>query len=189
MINRALCVFLEKQYGPDVWDSILLISNLRKSDVLNISDHPRNLRRLLASASRHLCMTPSELLEDFGAWLVRLENVRRLLRFSGPEFTDFIYSLEDLPARAALIVSDVPDIRINVTLISNNEFEIKAVNMPAAWFSTMVGAVRGMADDYGVLTVITSSEGALKVRIAASKFGENRIFSLLEMLSGRKSAG
>jgi hypothetical protein len=59
------------------------------------------------SGPRWMCSTsiPTRLLEDIGTYLVTdpaLEPLRRLLRFGGDTFAEFLGSLEELPDRARL---------------------------------------------------------------------------------------
>jgi hypothetical protein len=62
---------------------------------------------------------PNTLLEDIGTYLVTdpaLEPLRRLLRFGGGTFAEFLVSLEELPDRARLAMPEVeaPEITLEV---------------------------------------------------------------------------
>ena len=75
--------------------------------------------RLIAASAGRLAKPEAELLEDFGAWLARTEPIRRLLRFSGADFADFILTLEELPGRVRMIVPDLEMPRIAVTALGD----------------------------------------------------------------------
>lgn len=58
---------------------------------------------VLAALGVVLDRPQQDILEDIGTYLVshpKVEPLRRLLRFGGPTFTEFLHSLDDLPARA-----------------------------------------------------------------------------------------
>ncbi|MEY8842843.1 heme NO-binding domain-containing protein, partial [Cribrihabitans sp. XS_ASV171] len=66
--------------------------------------------RLLEEICRELGRPQEEVLEDLGTYLVSnpsTEALRRLLRFGGVSYLEFLHSLDDLSDRARLAVSDL----------------------------------------------------------------------------------
>ena len=102
-------------------------------------------------------MPPDTLLEDMGTFVVsgpHGERVRRLLRFGGVGFRDFLHSLEELPARARLALPDLQLPDMVLTEIGEAEFTL-ALGAPfdGAGY-VMIGLLRAMADDYGALALL-----------------------------------
>ena len=83
-----------------------------------------------------------------------MNPLRRLLRFGGVTFTDFLYSLDELQGRSVLAV---PDLEMPVLSITCNAEDSFALTCGPGWPGlghVMLGVLRAMADDYGVLAVL-----------------------------------
>ena len=124
-----------------------------------------------------MAKSQAEMFEDIGAWLTRLEPIRRLLRFSGRDFRDFLLGLEELPGRAHLVLPHlaVPDLvitrRHGAIVIT-----VRAENRD--WQPVLIGLLRGMADDYGALCLIDAEGPDIRVEIWEERFAEGRNFRL-----------
>ncbi|PWE28707.1 heme NO-binding domain-containing protein [Pararhodobacter marinus] len=162
LINKALQTFLCDSFGRATWDDVLARAGLRHRldpdgfEAMNIYDD-RWTQEILAAAGETLRRPQESLLEDLGTYLVsseRMENLRRLLRFGGVTFTDFLYSLDELQGRSALAV---PDLDMPVLSISCTAEDSFALTCGPGWPGlghVMLGVLRAMADDYGVLAVL-----------------------------------
>ncbi len=81
----------------------------------------------------------------------RHQALRRLLRFGGSSFVEFLQSLEELPDRARLALQEVAFPRIDVAEIGPAHYRLHFDCQVPAIFPVALGAVRAMADDYGAL--------------------------------------
>lgn len=142
--------------------------------------------RLLDHVARQLDKKPDALLEDFGTFLVtdqRVERVRRLLRFSGVDYTDFLLSLEDLRGRAQLAVPELDLPSIELDEIAPDEYYVTCRNCWNGTAHVLIGMLRALADDYGALVYIESrgrqggNEGLL-IRLLEVQYSEGRSFDL-----------
>lgn len=150
--------FVRLTYGDQVWEKVLTDLDLHVQSVEPMFHYDVQiglsiLRQLSIAQGRDR----NSLLEDFGTFLVtdpRVERVRRLLRFGGVEYTDFLHSLEDLKGRARLAVSDLtlPDIQVDE--VRPHVFEITCENNPKGAPHVLLGALRALADDYGSLAYL-----------------------------------
>lgn len=131
----------------------------------------------LCAAGRLLGKPSSEMLEDLGAWLARVEPLRRILRFSGRDFRDFLLSLEELPGRAELVAPTLHIPRLCATT-QGKSVTIQLLDPDIRWQHALAGLIRGMADDYGALCLISSEDGAIRVDIWEEQFAEGRRFTL-----------
>jgi len=131
--------------------------------------------------------TPSEmLLEDLGTYLVchpNTEALRRLLRFGGDSFTEFLYSLDDLADRVRLAVPDLVLPPLELTEHMPGRFTLRAGPGLAGFGHVVIGLLRAMADDYGVLALVElaadGAEGAqVAVSVAEAAFAKGRSFDL-----------
>jgi hypothetical protein len=116
LIYRTLQVFVQDTYGAQQWGDVAALDGLDPPEFeAMLSYDPDLAERLLATSEKVLSLPRDMLLEDIGTYLVshpNSEGLRRLLRFGGLDFIDFLYSLEDLPDRARLAVPDLvlPDL-------------------------------------------------------------------------------
>ncbi|MTH33789.1 heme NO-binding protein [Paracoccus limosus] len=181
MINRSLESFLRTTYGDAIWQEILHAARIDQGGFLAMmSADPRDTRKVVRAAARLLGKPLDELLEDLGGWLVRLEPVRRLLRFSGADYIEFVHSLDELPGRARMILPDLPAHGLVVERTGAQTYSIRLEGAPPGWIWALAGALRGMADDYGTLAVIVVSGQSISLSIALEDHAMSRPFDLCQ---------
>jgi len=112
-----------------------------------------------------------------------MEGLRRLLRFGGGTYVEFLHSLDDLSDRVRLAVSDLALPALELRELSTTECQLLCDPGLPGYSSVMVGVLRAMADDYGAL-VILSHDGqhetaeVITVTLVESAFSEGRHFDL-----------
>lgn len=165
--------FVRLTYGDQVWEKVLTDLDLHVQSVEPMFHYDVQIAlSILRQLSIEQRRDRNSLLEDFGTFLVtdpRVERVRRLLRFGGVEYTDFLHSLEDLKGRAHLAVPDLtlPDILVDE--VSPHVFEVTCENNPKGVPYVLLGALRALADDYGSLAYLdVMSERERSVVISVS---------------------
>lgn len=191
MINSALQGFVLSNYGPETWERVRREAGLpfdgfeameRYEDAVTLT--------CFAAAAQILGKHPNTLLEDIGTHLVThpgLEPLRRLMRFGGGTFAEFLLSLEELPDRAALAI---PDLEVPAITLSSEGTGIYVVT--ARWplpgiAPILMGALRAMADDYGALVLMElagrdGGQERLRVQVFDVEFSQGRAFSLGQSL-------
>ena len=111
LVNRAIQSFVCNTYGEDRWHDVTEAAGLGFSDFEAMLTYDDDLTdAVLDALSTELRRERSEILEDLGTYMVShpaVEALRRLLRFGGETYVDFLYSLDELPGRARLAVSDL----------------------------------------------------------------------------------
>lgn len=175
LIDRAIEEFLRATYGDDLVRSMTADIALAQGNP--VPDLQGCGQQALAHAAARMSKPVSEMLEDLGGWLTRIEPIRRLLRFSGRDFRDFLMSLDELPGRAHLVLPQLvmPPLRV----ARDGQGVIVAFDQADAdWKCTLTGLIRGMADDYGALCLISSEGMNIRVDIWEEQFCEGRMFSL-----------
>lgn len=179
LINRALEGFLRDSYGDVIWGDIVQKAAIDPLAFIS-RNRPRSgeTRRVVQCAARRLHKPLSELLEDLGGWLVRLEPIRRLLRFSGSDYGEFVLSLNELQGRARMILPALNIPAIRVLRQGDGWYRIDTDRLPSGWGHVLSGALRGMADDYGTLALIGHETDWIDLRIALIDHGANRPFHL-----------
>ncbi|WP_283401471.1 heme NO-binding domain-containing protein [Aliiroseovarius halocynthiae] len=154
--------FVRLTYGDQVWEKVLSDLDLHLHSVEPMFHYDDQIGlSILRQLSIEQKRDRHSLLEDFGTFLVtdaRVERVRRLLRFGGVDFTEFLHSLEDLKGRARLAVPDLilPEMQVDET--HPHRFEITCENIPVGAPYVLLGALRALADDYGSLVFLEVSE-------------------------------
>ncbi|MBV1867393.1 MAG: heme NO-binding domain-containing protein, partial [Marinosulfonomonas sp.] len=96
LINRSVQCFIRDTYGPDSWKTIAGLAGLGFENFESLTSYDDELTgTVLSVAAGHLSKTPESFLEDLGTYLVshpNLEAIRRLLRFGGDSFLEFLQS-------------------------------------------------------------------------------------------------
>lgn len=190
LINRALERFMRDSYGPDMWQAVIAPLDLGFDTFEAMLIYEDALTpQLLAGMSRVLARPRPNLLEDMGTYLVshpNMQALRRLLRFGGVSFEEFLHSLDDLPGRARLAVPglELPVIELREHTASSFSLSVRAApRQPDGFGHVLLGLLRAMADDYGAL-VYLEHRGAreqteiLSVALLDANFADGRDFSL-----------
>lgn len=162
LVNRSLQSFLQDTYGEGAWRRVALSAGLPPDGLeALVSDGAPTTERLVHFAGRELGKPVDALLEDLGTYLVshpNTEAVRRLLRFSGESFEDFLHSLEDLPGRARLAVADLVMPPLDIVEESETRFRVTVRERDPGFAAVLTGVLRAMADDYGALVLLEAAD-------------------------------
>lgn len=176
LVNKAFQSYLADTFGVPAWHAVLHRAGLWDSvgpDGFDPLHHYETdlSQAMLAAATAELGRPSDQLLEDMGTYLVsnpRTERLRRLLRFGGVNFSDFLGSLDDLAGRARLAVPDLDLPELSLRPVGPGRFVLTCHDCPRGVDIVLLGLLRALADDYGALVVIEGEgEGAgpdLRVR-------------------------
>ncbi|MGY6410546.1 MAG: heme NO-binding domain-containing protein [Alkalilacustris sp.] len=188
LVNRAIQCFLRDVFGAEAWRDIATEAGapaegfeamLRYDDALTL--------RLIAAATARLDRSRDSLLEDLGTYLVshpHREGLRRLLRFGGVSFVDFLHSLDDLPGRSHLAVPDLDIPPLEVEETGEGSFTLTIHSDRREFAPLMIGVLRAMADDYGALALPDHARPAddgsprLAIDVFDARFSSGRSFDL-----------
>ncbi|WP_208351485.1 heme NO-binding domain-containing protein [Pseudaestuariivita rosea] len=189
LVNRAIEKFVCDTYGMESWRNVV-----RKSAIgidtfeAMLSYESIITSKLLTALSSYLDKPPGDILEDIGMYLVshpNCEALRRLMRFGGETFEEFLYSLEDLSDRASLAVPDLllPDIELIEE--TKGDYDLAITDSKVGFGYVLVGVLRAMADDYGALVFLEhkghhKNSESLSVRLFDDGFSEGRSFQLTQ---------
>ncbi|WP_288942414.1 heme NO-binding domain-containing protein [uncultured Roseovarius sp.] len=190
VINRAVERFVRDTYGRDVWLDIMRCLDLGFSEFEAMLSYDAQVTpRLLGAVADRLKKSRDEVLEDIGTYLVSHPNmaaVRRLLRFGGPTFQEFLHSLDDLPERTRLAIPELALPKLTLVDLGPDRFCLKVHNPQAvgvAFGYVVLGLLRALADDYGALVMLEHMGAAghqetLGIHLLSAAHGEGRIFTL-----------
>jgi len=188
VVNRAIECFVRDTYTDAVWDTVVVaaLSPVRSFEPMLVYEAGVTARVISAAAAR-IGKPHHELLEDVGIYLVshpRYESLRRLLRFAGVTFEDFLLSIDDIPGRAHLALPDLGLVPIAVRALEKDRFRICCGPGWPGFGHVLAGGIRAMADDYGALvTLSVLKEGArgrarLELPLHAAHHARGRAFDL-----------
>ncbi len=187
LINRAIQSFVCATYGRPCWQRVTDSAGLGFSEFEAMLTYDDAITvSLLDALSTELARPRPEILEDVGTYLVshpNTEGLRRLLRFGGVTYVEFLHSLDDLADRVRLAVSDLSMPALELQELSQTEFQLICGPGLPGYASAMVGVLRAMADDYGAL-VMLSHDGqkgeaeVISILLVESSFAEGRQFDL-----------
>lgn len=187
MINRALQGFLVANYGDDFWAEVRDVAAVPVEGFEAMLSYPHQKTfACFAAACDLLHRSPNAVLEDIGTFCVThppLEPLRRLLRFGGSGFQEFLLSLEELADRGRLAIPDLEMPIITLEPLDPSSYRLRARWALPGIGPILLGALRAMADDYGALVLmrldgIIDGEECVHVQLLDSAFAEGRSFSL-----------
>lgn len=187
LIASAVQSFFCTTYGSERWGRVTRRAALGFTDFEPMMEYEEHVvLEVLDFVCHDLDRSRDEVLEDLGTHLVShptMERFRRLLRFGGADYVDFLHSLEDLPARTRLAVPDLilPDLEL--TELSAGMYKLFCHNGPPGFGAVMLGVLRAMADDYGALVMLDyrklmDGREEISVALVQNAFSEGRSFEL-----------
>jgi len=188
LINRSLEGFLRDTYGNKIWQDVVTAAALEFDSFEAMLEYDDALTyAVLDAAAAQLARPRETLLEDMGTYLVsnpKVEALRRLLRFGGVTFTEFLHSLEDLHERAKLAVPELELPRLYLLGPSDSgDFKLVCNGGYVGFGYVLMGLLRTMADDYGALVLLDSQDngngsGEINIQVVETSFADGRDFSL-----------
>lgn len=188
LINRSIQCFLQETYGRALWERVAFQAQVEASGFETMLRYEDSVTQALISAAARVLDRPeAAFLEDLGAFLVSIEPLRRLLRFGGQGFFDFLMSLDELQSRGQMALPDLELPELVLEAQRGGWFGFKVCAAQRGWSAVVTGLVRAMADDYGALVLI-EAEGPLavdvepqeyiRVEVLDARFVEGRSFEL-----------
>lgn len=189
LVNKAVECFVKDTHGPAMWRVVAEEAKLGLDRFEPMLMYDDDMTRRCLDVIAVQLGTPAEVvLEDIGTYLVSsrtTEALRRLLRFGGLTFTDFLFSLDDLPDRARLAMPDLDLPDLTVEQARDHVFEVTVGQGIADFGFVLIGMLRALADDYGALVVLDhhghSDRGHhILVEIHEVAFAAGRSFNLAD---------
>jgi Haem-NO-binding len=184
LLLRSLQGYVQGTFGMRVWQAACRRAALATETFEPMLRYdPGTSDRVAQSVADVLGRPVETIWEDMGTYLVTNpghEGVRRLLRFGGATFADFLLSLEELPGRARLALPDLRFPEITLTEPDPDRFEIRCLSRLRGLHRVLVGILTAMADDYGSLCLIEAAEDTrVSVVILDRRHAEGRRFDLV----------
>jgi len=187
LINRSIQSFICDSYSIQTWKEVAAKADLDFDEFEAMLSYDNAITpRVLNAAAEVLERPRNDIMEDIGTYLVShpsFEAVRRLLRFGGTDFDDFLHSLDDLPDRARLAVGDLDLPGLELRERAPGQFSLICEAPVAGYAHVMMGVLRVMADDYGVLALFEHTGGnnqfeTLVIILVEEDYAEGRSFEL-----------
>jgi hypothetical protein len=187
LMLRSLQGYIRDTFGSAVWISVVRGAALKIETFEPMLRYdPVLVDRVVFEAARVLDRPAEAVWEDMGTYLITNpahQGVRRLLRFGGVGFADFLHSLEEMPGRARLAWPDltVPDLTLRE--LAPDRFQLTCRYHIRGAARVLVGMLTAMADDYGTLCVIeavATTEGGdlIAIRVLDTAHSEAKSFDL-----------
>lgn len=187
LVNRAIQSFVCDTYGPVIWAETTTIANLDFIEFEAMLTYDDALTYEVLDALETLLNSSREnILEDIGTYLVShptTESLRRLLRFGGVDYIEFLHSLDDLPERARLAVPELALPQLELHDHAANRFSLSINSGPPGFGYVMMGILRSLADDYGALVFLNHTgqcrdSEIIEITLIESSFSTGRSFEL-----------
>ena len=187
LIYRSFQNYMTGSYGRDAWLQFAVWADVSPPDFqAKLSYDDAMASAVLDAMGDVLRRERGDLMEDIGAYLVshpNTEAVRRLLRFGGMNFEDFLHSLDDLPDRTRMAVSDMELPAIELHEHSAGCFSLICETPLEGFGHLMMGILRVMADDYGALALLELERGSagrdtVRIQLIETDYSHGRTFDL-----------
>ena len=187
LINRSIQSYVSSRFGAEIWKDVICQAGFEFTEFEAMLTYDDALTPALLDAISDVIARPrGDLMEDIGTFLVtdpQYEALRRLLRFGGVNFEDFVHSLDDLPDRARMAVPDLHLPHIELRTPHDGQYSLICDAPVAGFGNLLMGVLRVMADDYGALVLLElvgAGRGAeiLSITLIETDFAEGRSFDL-----------
>ncbi|SEO23188.1 Haem-NO-binding [Pseudorhodobacter antarcticus] len=177
LINRAIQCYVRDTHGADAWVQVTRMARLGFDSFETMLTYDDAATEAVIAAAVQVLRRPREtILEDLGTFLVsdpNLDALRRLLRFGGVTFTDFLLTLEETRGRGQLALADIDLPQLDLYEISPRLYTLQCRFPIEGSGHVIVGLLRAMADDYGALVLLDHDGRSLE--------GEMIVIQLLEV--------
>lgn len=187
LVNRAIQGFVIDCYGSAQWDAAMRSADIGVNHFEAMWLYDDEMTPSVLAAICDVLNRPyDELLEDIGNYLVshpNLKALRRLLRFGGVNYVEFLHSLDDLPDRARLAVPELDLPRLELLEHSPSRYSLQCKGVVEGCGHLFSGILRAMADDFGAL-VFLEHEGSqngvetISIALLEADFAADRGFEL-----------
>ncbi|MGL6208326.1 MAG: heme NO-binding domain-containing protein [Paracoccaceae bacterium] len=158
LINRSIQCFVRDTYGQPIWEAVARQVGMGHGGYEAMLSHEPGMTPRIVEAAQQVLGHPRDtMLEDLGTYLVshpNMEALRRLLRFGGVDFLEFLHSLPMLRERARLAVEDLNLPELELSDEGDGVFTLTATVPMAGVGHVIMGLMRAMADDYGALVML-----------------------------------
>lgn len=184
LVNKSIQTFLRDNYGAALWRRVAQEAGLEFDGFEAMLRYDDGVtERILQGAMRVLDKPRAVLLEDIGAYLASIESLRRLLRFGGADYWEFLASLDELPGRTLMALPELEVPQLSVISANGGRFVFEVQGPVEGVSALMAGLLRAMADDYGALALIEPAQTEdgrewVQVVLLEADYAEGRRFDL-----------
>jgi hypothetical protein len=183
LLLRSLQNYVLDTFGSARWQQICLLAGQPSQTFEPMLTYEVGLADQVADVVARVLDRPVEAIwEDVGIYLVAnpdSEGIRRLLRFGGMSFDDFLHSLEELPSRAWLALPDIEMPEVTLTVVGPDRYQLQCRSKLPGVQRVLMGVVTAMADDYGTLCLIEAGEdGFINISLVDSRHAAGKTFEL-----------
>ncbi|NEO87492.1 MAG: heme NO-binding protein [Spirulina sp. SIO3F2] len=106
LVNKAIEDMVRSNYGEETWQEIKQLAQIDLEKFVSMEGYPDDVtHRLVKAASQVLSISPSKIMEAFGAYWVQYtaqEGYGELLDMSGDDLPEFLENLDNLHARVSV---------------------------------------------------------------------------------------
>ncbi len=187
LINKAIQSFIRDSYGMASWLAVAREAGLGFENFEPMMSYDLDVtERTLNAAVTVLGRPRITLMEDMGTYIASHKNtqqVRRLLRFGGVDFNDFLHSLDEMPDRTRLALPELELPELELRQESPGQFVLRCRSRIEGAGHVLLGLLRATADDYGALVYLEhrgTDTGAdmISINLLESSFADGQPFDL-----------
>lgn len=183
LLLRSVQSYVLDMFGMSEWQQVCRRAGLAVETFEPMLHYdPGTADRIAAVVAEVLGRSVDTVWEDVGTYLVTYpdrEGVRRLLRFGGVSYAEFLHSLEELPGRACLAMPHLEVPELVLKEVGPDRFELRSQSHVRGFQRVLVGLLTAMADDYGALCLIQpEADGRILISVLDRRHATARQFDL-----------
>ncbi len=183
LLLRSLQSYVLDTFGLAEWQDVCRRAGLAAQTFEPMLRYdPGTADRVALIVAEVLGRSVDAIWEDVGIYLVTCpdrEGVRRLLRFGGTCYADFLHSLEELPGRARLAMPHLEAPELTLDEVGPDRFELCCQSHILGLQRVLLGLLTAMADDYGALCLIQpGADGCISITVLDRRHTTARQFDL-----------
>lgn len=186
LVNKAIENFTLDSYGDQLWQEVVQQNSEFEPCFELMLKYPDRLTFDLCAALAAALNRPQlDVLEDLGTYLVSHKNgqtLRRLLRFGGQKYEEFLISLDELNERSEIALSGLALPALRIERHSGALYHLVVGQGWPGFEAVMIGILRALADDYGALVWIEPIEPLramcrIEIKMLDASFSAGRQFT------------
>ncbi|MEL6348529.1 MAG: heme NO-binding domain-containing protein [Myxococcota bacterium] len=148
-MNQALADLVCSRFGEDIWEEIIARAGVEDDEFIPMEPYPDEITdALVGAASEVLDLTPSQVLEAFGAFFVEFtgrHGYGQLFDQSGETVRGFLCNLNRLHAQIQLTFPGLRPPRMDVEDIDEEKFLLHYHSTREGLAPMVLGLLQGLA--------------------------------------------
>jgi len=152
LINRAIQEMVCQKFGQETWDAIKTDAAIQETTFLALEPYPDEVTHtLVASASKILALSPSEIMQAFGQYWISYTSTneyKEIMAICGESLKEFLGNLDDLHSRIGVQFPALQAPSFTCDEIDKDTLELHYSSTREGLAPMVVGLVEGLGEKF-----------------------------------------